>query len=365
MLLAKRLAVGSVFAGLMLCGISGAASAQSAGSDRRGGGHDFDFSIGTWTTHIRRLTHPLTGSHTWTRWNGTVVTRKIWDGDGDLEELEASGPGGHFQGLTLRLYDAKTHKWALYWVNADDGTVGTPMLGEFTGGRGVFYDRETINGRAVEVRNIYSGATADVYHFEQAFSSDGGQSWETNFTADLTRDAREAAAPVARSTDSESMAQRAFDWQFGRWRVHMTRLVHPLTGSHMWRPMDGNVAVDRVWGGRANLAVIDARGSLDHLQFISLRLYNPKSHQWSLNFSTRGSGTLGFPMLGTFEAGRGTFYSPDILDGKPIRCRFIFSNLTTGPASEEQAFSSDGGKTWEVNWINTATLAKATSAPAR
>jgi hypothetical protein len=364
MLLAKRLAIGGVCAGLMLFGVAGAASAQSPASDRTGG-HDFDFSIGAWRTHIRRLTHPLTGSHTWTQWNGTVVTRSIWDGDGDLEELEAGGPGGHFQGLTLRLYDAKAHKWALYWVNVEDGLVGTRMLGDFAQGRGVFYDRETINGRAVEVRNIYSGATADTYHFEQAFSSDDGKSWETNFIADLTRDARRASVPVARSAGTGDAAQHAFDWQLGRWQVHMTRLIGPLTGTHTWRPLDGSVAVDRVWGGRANLAVIDTRGASDHLQFISLRLYNPKARQWSLNFSTRGSGTLGIPMLGTFKDGRGTFYSGDQLDGKPIRCRFIFSNLTSGPASEEQAFSNDGGRTWEVNWINTAIAAKGASAPQR
>src|SRR6185437_12559673 len=91
----------------------------------------------------------------------------------------------------------------LYWVNVDDGSVGTRMLGDFAQGRGVFYDRETINGRAVEVRNIYSGATADTYHFEQAFSSDGGKTWETNFIANLTRDvhgasqARFAGEPAA------------------------------------------------------------------------------------------------------------------------------------------------------------------------
>jgi hypothetical protein len=362
MVLAKRLAMSRVFVGLTLCGVA-AAAAPSAGSDRPAG-HDFDFSIGTWKTHIRRLAHPLTGSHTWIQSNGTVVTHKIWNGDGDLEELEASGPAGHFQGLTLRLYDEKAHKWTLYWVGINNGAVGTPMLGEFSQGRGAFYDDETFNGRAIKVRNVYSGATADVYHFEQAFSTDGGKSWETNFVADLTRESNAAGAPAAQPAAAASVAQRAFDWQFGRWQVHMTRLVGPLTGSHTWRPMDGSVAVDKVWGGRANLAIIDTRGSSGHLQFLSLRLYNPKSHEWSLNFSTRGSGTLGIPMLGTFQDGRGTFYSPDELDGKPIRCRFIFSNLGTGPASEEQAFSSDGGKTWEVNWINTATAAKAASAPA-
>lgn len=82
-------------------------------------------------------------------------------------------------------------------MNVDDGSVGARMLGGFAGGRDAFYDRERINGRAVEVRNIYSGATADTYHFEQAFSSDDGKRWETNFIADLTRDATAAMTPAA------------------------------------------------------------------------------------------------------------------------------------------------------------------------
>jgi hypothetical protein len=354
MALVNKFWTGCVVGALMFAACSTTVWAQPAGAGRDDG-HGFDFGIGTFKTHIRRLDHPLSGSTTWTEWNGTVVTRKIWDGGGNLEELNASSAKGQFQGLTLRLYNATTHQWKLYWVGSDDGVVGTPMTGEFKQGRGVFYDKDTVGGRAVLVRDIYSGATANTYHFEEAFSPDNGKTWETHFIADLTREPSSAAQ--AASAAAEPAAQHDFDWQFGSWRIHMSRLQSPMTNAHTWTPLDGTVVVDKVWGGRANLAVIDTQGPSGRLQFLSLRLYNPKTHQWSLNFSTMGSGELGVPMVGAFKNGSGEFYNTDQWHGRPVLCRFIFSNLT-GPSSEEQAFSADGGKTWEVNWINTAALGK-------
>ena len=152
-------------------------------------GHEFDFGIGAFKTHIKRLEHPLTGSTTWVEWNGTVVTHKLRDDSGNLEELSAGNATEHLQGITLRLYNPKTHQWNLYWASKDEGTVGAPMVGEFKQGRGVFYNKDTVGGRAVLVRDIYSGATANTYHFEEAYSADDGKTWETNFIANLTREA--------------------------------------------------------------------------------------------------------------------------------------------------------------------------------
>jgi hypothetical protein len=153
----------------------------------RDGSHDFDFNIGTWRTHILRLQHPLTGSTAWTETNGTVTVRKVWDGRANLEEIEADGPSGHIEGLTLRLYEPQSHQWALSWANGSDGTLGQPMVGEFTDGRGEFFDQESVNGRAVLVRNVYFDITPNSYSFEQAFSDDGGKNWEANWKATLTR----------------------------------------------------------------------------------------------------------------------------------------------------------------------------------
>jgi hypothetical protein len=163
-----------------------AAMIQSSAYERDGQ-HDFDFNIGTWHTQIRRLVHPLTGSTTWVEMNGTVVVRKVWDGRAQLEEIEADGSAGHFEGLTLFLYNPQSHQWSQYFSKSDDGTIAQPAIGEFKNGRGEFYDQEPFNGRSILVRIVWSEITPDSHHFEQSFSDDGGKTWEPNFAATLTR----------------------------------------------------------------------------------------------------------------------------------------------------------------------------------
>ncbi|HTQ14873.1 MAG TPA: hypothetical protein VMH86_13445 [Rhizomicrobium sp.] len=161
------------------------ATAQAA--QPRDGSHDFDFEIGTWKTHIHRLLHPLTGSTEWTDYDGTSVVRKIWGGKANMVELEVDGPAGHIEGLSLRLYDANAHQWSLNFANSRSGRLGVPTVGEFRDGRGEFYDQEDVGGRMVLVRNIWSGITPTSGRFEQAFSTDGGKTWETNWIATDTR----------------------------------------------------------------------------------------------------------------------------------------------------------------------------------
>jgi hypothetical protein len=149
--------------------------------------HDFDFEIGYWKTHLRRLTHPLTGSTTWVEYEGTTVVRKVWNGRANLLELEADGPSGHIEGLNLRLYNPESHQWSLNFSNSRGGTISQPTIGEFKNGRGEFFDQETLNGRAIYVRFVISDITPTSCHFEQAFSDDGGKTWEVNWIATDTR----------------------------------------------------------------------------------------------------------------------------------------------------------------------------------
>jgi hypothetical protein len=167
---------------------------------QRDGRHDFDFEIGSWRTHISRLLHPLTGSTTWVKYQGTSVVRRVWNGRANLLELEVAGPAGNIEALSLRLYNPEAHQWSLNFSNSSVGTLGQPTVGEFRNGRGEFFDQETIGGRAVLVRFVISDVTADSCHFEQAFSVDGGNSWEVNWIATDTRitaagAAADAAAP--------------------------------------------------------------------------------------------------------------------------------------------------------------------------
>ena len=151
------------------------------------GQHDFDFEIGNWHSHLRRLLHPLTGSTQWVDCDGTSIVSKVWNGRANLVELEVDCPSGHLEGLSLRLYDPDSHQWSLNFSNSRVGTLSTPTVGEFKDGRGEFYDQETLNGRAILVRFVISGITANSCHFEQSFSDDGGKTWELNWITTDTR----------------------------------------------------------------------------------------------------------------------------------------------------------------------------------
>jgi hypothetical protein len=162
------------------------AGSRHAGAERDGQ-HDFDFEIGTWKTHLSRLLHPLTGSTTWVEYEGTSVVRKIWNGRANLVELEVDGPPGHLEGLSLRLYNRQSHQWSLNYANSSGGTLSQPTIGEFKNGRGEFIDQESFNGRAILVRFVISDITPNSCHFEQAFSDDGGNTWEINWITTDTR----------------------------------------------------------------------------------------------------------------------------------------------------------------------------------
>lgn len=151
------------------------------------GQHDFDFEEGRWNIHLRRLLHPLTGSNAWVEFDGTSMTQKVWDGKAWLEEFETTGSTGKVEGLTLRLYHPSSHQWYLYWSNAKDGIMSIPTVGEFKEGVGEFYDQEPFQGRAILVRYVWSKITPNSAHFEQAFSDDGGKTWEVNWITDQRR----------------------------------------------------------------------------------------------------------------------------------------------------------------------------------
>ena len=151
------------------------------------GAHDFDFEIGTWKTHVSRLLHPLSGSNTWAQYEGTSVVRKVWNGRANFVELEADGSVGHLELVSFRLYNPVSHQWSLNVASSRGGSFGVPTVGEFKNGRGEFYDQETFNDRVILVRFVISAISATACHFEQAFSADGGKTWEVNWIADDTR----------------------------------------------------------------------------------------------------------------------------------------------------------------------------------
>lgn len=150
--------------------------------------HDFDFEIGSWKARLSRLDRPLAGSTTWLEYEGTSVVRKVWTGRANLGELEVDGAAGRIEGLTLRLYNPRARQWNITWANAGDGALDrATMFGGFKDGRGEFFGQHLLDGRAIYVRFVFSNITPASFNFEQAFSADGGRTWEVNWKATFTR----------------------------------------------------------------------------------------------------------------------------------------------------------------------------------
>jgi hypothetical protein len=169
----------------------------------------------------------------------------------------------------------------------------------------------------------------------------------------LAQQKSDASATAVYPVPAARDGQHDFDFNYGVWKTHVKRLVHPLTGSTTWVEYDGKSTVREVWEGRANLVELEVSGQAGRIEGLSLRLYNPQSHQWSLNFSNSSYGTLSPPVVGGFKNGRGEFYSQEDLASRMIFVRFVISDITPTSAHFEQSYSPDGGKSWEVNWIAT------------
>ena len=329
----------------------------------RDGQHDFDFEIGTWKSHGSRLAHPLTGSKSWVEFDGTSVVRPVWNGRANLVQLEAEGPvAGQIENLSLRLYDPQSHLWSLYYSSSKSGTLSIPTIGKFENGRGEFFDMELLNGKNILVRNVWSDITSNSCHFEQAFSEDAGKTWEVNWITTDTRIEGESARPTrdgsksgAPNSPSEPKEQHDFDFEIGNWNIHLSRLQDRLAGSRTWIRFDGTSVTRKVWNGRANLEEFETDSSQDHIEGLTLRLYNPQSHQWSIYWANSKDGILAQPMIGEFKNGRGEFFDQEAWKGRAVYVRFIWSNTTTKSPHFEQSYSDDGGRTWEVNWITDQT----------
>jgi hypothetical protein len=147
--------------------------------------HDFDYHLGAWTAVNRRLKQRWTSTPEWEEFPGE--TRYVGYLDGMVSVDETSFPTKGWAGLTVRVFHAGTRQWSIYWISSRDGTLGSPMVGGFQGERGLFYGDDTDDGRPVKVRFIRTKRPPDRERWEQAFSRDGGESWETNWTADFTR----------------------------------------------------------------------------------------------------------------------------------------------------------------------------------
>lgn len=162
-----------------------------------GSADDFDFQVGDWTVQHRRLKGRLVGSSHWEMFSGQCSMRRILGGHGNIEDNVIDLPGGAYRAVALRAFDPQTRSWAIWWLDGrNPHSLDVPVIGAFSSGVGAFYAEDNLDGRPIRVRFTWSvkgnGAEPDQPVWEQAFSADGGQTWEVNWTMQFTR--QDAAA---------------------------------------------------------------------------------------------------------------------------------------------------------------------------
>lgn len=192
MTLGKRL-IASLFSALAVIPCSALVFAQTSSEGAKAGPptasvdhdgqHDFDSLAGTWKGHTKYRAHPFDGSDPWIEFDGTESFEKIWDGAVLELSKGASGPAG----LMLYTYNPQSHQWSVYFANSKDGKVGLPNVGEFRNGRGEFIVQDTLNGKSLLNRYVWSQIASSSPHFEESWSSDGGRTWEPVRIVDLAR----------------------------------------------------------------------------------------------------------------------------------------------------------------------------------
>jgi hypothetical protein len=148
------------------------------------GRHDFDFLFGTWDLRNRRLSKPLAGSDDWVEFGSTAVCRPLLGGLANYDEITIPGQRG---GATLRTFDMATREWSLHWVTGEARLTWPPNVGVFRGSVGEFFGEDEWQGAQIRIRFTWRVHSHDSASWEQAFSADGGQTWETNWTNELTR----------------------------------------------------------------------------------------------------------------------------------------------------------------------------------
>ena len=162
-------------------GAAGAGSLPTPSGDV----HDFDFHLGSWTSVQRRLKKRWTSNPEWDEFPGRTTYVRYLDGTISLDQTDFPTKG--FSGLTVRVFDPVRRQWFIYWVNSRKPEMGTPMIGGFQGKHGLFYGDDKDGDLPIKVRFIRTKLPPERERWEQAFSRDEGQSWETNWTADFTR----------------------------------------------------------------------------------------------------------------------------------------------------------------------------------
>jgi hypothetical protein len=327
--------------------------AECSGSTRRlaatPGLHDFDFLMGEWRVHHRRI---QSDTQQWVEFDGTASHRDLGDGWANIDEYQLNAPRGVYRALALRAYDTHSSEWSIRWLDGryPSGPLGPPVKGRFQNGVGTFYNDYISDGKPMRVRFIWSDITPVSARWEQAISADSGMTWETNWimtfqhvASDTT--SRSPSAPTASHSGD-------FDFLLGDWRVRH-RYLRVTPGGNAWAEAKGTCRHQNVMQGLANIDEFVIAAATESHAAIALRSYDTAANRWSIWWIDGRNPSTGLdpPVRGRFENGVGTFFGDQEASGRRARVRFVWSRITTTSARWEQAYSFDEGQSWETNWI--------------
>lgn len=332
--------------GLILSGVAGF---PTRAADRR---RDWAWLEGNWKVDHRRLRRRLVRDTNWDSFTGTSAVWMTLGGLGTIDDNLLHLLGGDYRAMGIRAYDPASDRWSIWWLDGRNPTrIDPPVTGQFDGDSGTFTGTDTLDGRPIDVRFHWRGIHGPRPHWQQSFSPDGGASWEMNWENFFTRT---AAAPTPLPLlPNENRAPD--DWAFlaGRWTVRHRKLRKRLVGSRDWDEFGGTFVNWPTLGGNGNVGDNLMEAPSGAFRGVGFRAWNPATREWlSWWLDGRDPGRIGAPLRGKFVDGIGTYLSDDVHEGRPVKARVTWSRITGKSARWEQAFSTDGGQNWEVNWIS-------------
>lgn len=327
--------------------VPGSALAAAGQSDNSHAA-DWQWLVGNWDVHHRRLQRRLANDTHWDEFGGRSAVWLTMGGLGTIDDNIMELPAGTYRATGIRAFDPQSGRWLIWWLDERNPTrIDPPVLGGFQGTSGLFYGDDVFDGRPIRVRFRWQDTHGPRPNWEQAFSPDGGQNWEVNWTNAFTR----------RSTEPSPLPlvpTRRDDWDFlvGRWAVQHRRLRKRFVTRQEWDVFDGTLVNWPVLGGNGNVGDNVMNFPDRTVRGVGIRAFDASSQSWSSWWlDARTPTEIGAPLRGSFALGVGTFLSEDTIKGEQIKNRVIWSHITRDSARWEQAASRNGSP-WEVNWTS-------------
>jgi len=303
---------------------------------------DFDFLNGYFDVRHRTLKQTFADCDEWQEYDGTTTAHTYFDGAISIDEMRF--PTKESYGLSVRLFDPVAKEWSIWWIDSRTMRLYPPVRGGWSeDGSGCrLVGDDELDGKPILCSYEWAEITETTAHWEQAYSNDGGVTWETNWIMDFTR--RDTPPPpldVPKLTGD-------FDFLVGRWDMHNSRRKPALGEPAEWYEMQSEMQVTTYFDGAVSFD--EGWFPTEGFRGATLRIYNPAEKTWAIHWINSLRGHLETPVIGAFGPdGKGIFEGPDVWEGQPIDVRFTWTP-GVDKAAWEQSFSTDGGQTWTPNW---------------